>query len=120
MGDGTRENPYTQADVINIASTHGGTLDFLDFTGTHFKGAIDFREIKSCIGTIFNKVVLQYARFEGVNLKTANFVDAYMANIIPIEVLGFRIHLPQGIVFTLWLFLVLPADFALWTAMSRL
>jgi len=48
----------------------------------------------------------------------ANFIDAYFNDIIPVDIVGIHIVIPQGIVFTLWLMAILPADFAIFTAMN--
>jgi len=66
-------------------------------------------------------VLVQFARARGNPMEgIANFIDAWFADIVPVEIVGTGITIPQGLVFTLWLIVILPSDFALWTAMGML
>lgn len=48
----------------------------------------------------------------------SNFIDVFFYDAIPISIMGNNVYCPQGIIFTLWLILLLPNDFALFTAMG--
>jgi hypothetical protein len=64
-------------------------------------------------------VPIQWARAEFNPLGgIANFIEVYFYDALPWSILGFHIYIPQGIVFTLWLILLLPADFAIFGAMG--
>ena len=48
----------------------------------------------------------------------ANFIEVYFYDALPWSIIGVHIYIPQGLIFTLWLLLLLPGDFALFTAMA--
>ncbi len=64
-------------------------------------------------------IPVQWARanFEPIS-GIGNFIEVFFYDIFPWNILGFHAYIPQGVVFTLWLILLLPADFALFTAMG--
>lgn len=46
-----------------------------------------------------------------------NTIEVYFQNLIPVSVLGFRLYFPIGVFATVWLIVLLPADFIGFTAL---
>lgn len=46
-----------------------------------------------------------------------NAVQVYFQNSTPISILGFQLYVPQGLIATVWLIVLLPADFVVFTAL---
>lgn len=64
-------------------------------------------------------VLVQFGRASHDPLEGfANFMGAYFAEILPFDFLGFHIYIPQGLVFTLWLILLLPDNFFFWQVIA--
>lgn len=67
------------------------------------------------VGWWFWAVFIQFARARGNPMEgLSNFIDAYFTPLINLVV----IPIPQGLVFTLWLILILPNDFFFFTMMG--
>ena len=67
----------------------------------------------------FQAVFIQFARAKGNPMEgVANFLGAYFKELIPFDVLGFHVYIPQGLAFTLWMELILPDDFFFWTVIN--
>ena len=64
-------------------------------------------------------IPIQWARAEFNPLGgVANFIEVYFYDALPWTVIGVHIYIPQGIIFTLWLILLLPGDFAFFTVLG--
>ena len=67
----------------------------------------------------FQAVFIQFARAKGNPMEgVSNFLGAYFKELIPFDVLGFHVYIPQGLAFTLWMVLILPDDFFFWTVIN--
>lgn len=86
MGDGTKENPFTSADVIRRISERG-TTEGLDLSGKVFEEGIDLHELDLTEAVlnraILNKAVLRGAgldkcHLEGAHLRRANLNAAHL------------------------------------------
>jgi uncharacterized protein YjbI with pentapeptide repeats len=72
MGDGTKENPFTRADVLKLIEQNGGNADGLDLSFKKFEKGIDLKGL-ALQGIIIGKALLIGAHFEGALLRGSNF-----------------------------------------------
>jgi len=76
MGDGTKENPFTSADIYMRIAENGNITEELDLSGKYFEDGIDLTEI-DLTGAILNearlvRAVLKNAGLDKCQLKEAN------------------------------------------------
>lgn len=85
MGDGTKENPYTRADVLRLIKKNGGKAEGLDLSGKVFKEEVDLHGLdlegidlsKSRLDIAnLKKANLRFAKLEEANLRFANLEGA--------------------------------------------
>jgi hypothetical protein len=70
MGDGTKENPFTREDVLNLIEENGGKAEGLDLSGKVFKDSINLRQL-NLERIILNNATLNGAHFESSILHSA-------------------------------------------------
>jgi hypothetical protein len=89
MGDGTRENPFTSEDVIELVAGNGDNAQGLDLSGKYFIGGIDLSGLDlegvNARGIVLNTailkgIVIDNSHLEGIRLIGANLEGAYLEN----------------------------------------
>ncbi|MDP2919587.1 MAG: pentapeptide repeat-containing protein [Dehalococcoidia bacterium] len=75
MGDGTKINPYTRDDVVDLLKKRKS--ERFKFTGKYFIDGIDLSNL-DCSQECFNKARLFRAKFNGSNLEAAEFKECVL------------------------------------------
>ena len=98
------------------------TIELVDWLLVTFLDVVDFfNDLSWLILVIWWAwaIPIQWARADFNPIGgVANFIEVYFYDALPWSIIGVHIYVPQGIIFTLWLLLLLPGDFALFTAMG--
>ena len=77
MGDGTKENPYTREDVLNLIEENGGKAVGLDLSGKVFEEGINLSHL-DLKGLYLLGAHLEKAHFSGTHLENSFLHDAYL------------------------------------------
>lgn len=97
-------------------------IELIDWTLATFLDVVQLADDLSWIILVvwwFWALPIQWARAEGNPLAgLGNFIEVYFYDAMPWSVFGFHLYIPQGLVFTLWMILLLPETFILFTALG--